>query len=101
MKRARLRNRQATHKVGRLVGAELDVDGPSRCEVDGTVETADSAATLCCTPPLNPTEGTGGFYQLVRNEPARRQLGLLSAVLIGLQTKVTNIIYNKLISTTP
>jgi len=59
MKRARLRNRQATHKVGRLVGAELDVDGPSRCEVDGTVEFADSAATLCCTPPLNPTEGTG------------------------------------------
>ncbi len=34
------------------------------------------------------------------NQP-EDELGLLSAVLIGLQTKVTNIIYNKLISTTP
>ncbi len=41
MQRAGLHNRQATNKVGELVGAELDVDGPSRSEVDGTVETAD------------------------------------------------------------
>ena len=27
--------------VGEMVGAELGVDGPSRSEVDGTVETAD------------------------------------------------------------
>ena len=37
MQRADLHKRQAAHKVGALVGAELDVDGPSRCDV----ETAD------------------------------------------------------------
>ncbi len=41
MQRAGLYNRQATSKVEGLVGAELDVDGPSRCEVDGTVVSAD------------------------------------------------------------
>ncbi len=41
MQRAYLHNMQATIQVGGLVGAELDVDGPGRCEVNGTADTAD------------------------------------------------------------
>ena len=72
MQRAGLHNKQATNKVEGLVGAELDVDGPSRCEVDGTVGSANQAATVLHTT-SKPYRGYRGIYQLVRNESAKRQ----------------------------
>ena len=56
---------------------------------------------LCCIPPPNPTEGTGESTSLCEtNQPKDKRVAFLTistSLLIGLQTEV---IYNKLVSTT-